>query len=128
MGAKTKVKDFDKFFSESQKETVDFIFKKHKYKISTSPSMNTVLILQNMMGKIGNRTDLTDKEIRVICSCIMGEAQFEKLMDTEITAEEFSEIFTFIYKAYGESLASEEEKEDTGKNALKSASSKTGNS
>ena len=115
-----KYKDFDKFREEAEDKVI-FKLRGHEYELPPSPEFKTVLKIQKMVEDKDKKTELASQQIKNIVEWLLGEEQFEQLVNDGVNLREIEELFRWLwFEVYNE-------KQKSGKKNVPSTSSQTGN-
>ena len=116
-----KTIDFDQYRKERKKEKITIKAFGEKIKLLPSPPLSSVLDIIEMQEE-SEIEELPSKQVKKSLQAMMGEKQFDKLVENGMTIEESEWLITELWNKYND-----DEQDDT-KNIQASPSQKNGDS
>jgi len=119
----TKTIDFDQFRKERKKEGITIKAFGEDIELLPSPPLSSVLNIIEMQEE-GGVEELPAKQVKKSLQAMIGEEQFDNLIEKGMTVEESEWLITELWNKYN---GKDDEQDDT-KNAQNSPSQKNGDS
>lgn len=100
----SKYVDFDKFFKEKKGETISFKMFGDNYKLPSS--MPAMFMLELIRGE--KEDELSPETIFKMMSALLGEDNFNKLVQKGLTIDQMEDVITWVAEQYGVPVDKEE--------------------
>jgi len=120
-----KYRDFDAFFAEAEGEDITFKVRGREYSVPPSPSLAAVVKLDKIRRSKGPDSVLSEVELGQLGIDVLGQEQFDQMMDDGVTITEFETIFEWVWGLY-RGVEPDEEAGGQKKARKRSTSSKGG--
>lgn len=101
----SKYVDFDKFFKEKKGEKISFKMFGDVYKLPSS--MPAMLMLELIRGE--KEDELSAEAVFKMMSALLGEKNFNKLVDKGLTIDQMEDVITWVAEQYGVPVNDSEE-------------------
>ena len=109
-----KYRNFDAFFAEAEAEAIKFTVKGRDYSVPPSPSLKAVSKLQSIQRLKGPEAVLSELHLQELGVDLLGQKQYDTLIEDGITLTEFEHIFTWIWDRYKNIGKDDDDGEEAG--------------